>query len=216
MTRRTMTFRQASSAPPGCRGFTLLEVLVAVVILAILSTLAFGGYGQSVRQSTIARANMARMQAVQTTIRLLTQDFEQLAHRPVRDVLGDTLLPALQTDQNSETVVALTRSGWSNPIGLPRSAQQRVAYVLEENALRRDHWTVLDATLSNEVIQRPLLTGVISLEIRFMDQGRQWQVQWPPLGMPPTVATRARPIGVEIKLELEDYGEIVRLIEVGG
>jgi general secretion pathway protein J len=197
-------------------GFTLLEVLVSMAIFAILGVLAYGGYNNSAQQSAMARESMARLEEVQTAIRLLTQDFTQLAHRPVRDVLGDSLLPSIQSDENSDTVVVLTRSGWTNPAGLPRPALQRVAYVLEEQALRRDHWTVLDATLANEVIQRPLLEGVESLQLRYMDQNRQWQAQWPPLGMPPAIASRARPIAVEVTLELEDYGEIIRLIEVGG
>ncbi|HZF26989.1 MAG TPA: prepilin-type N-terminal cleavage/methylation domain-containing protein, partial [Steroidobacteraceae bacterium] len=76
------------------RGFTLIELLVAISIFVVLGVLAYGGYNNSVKQTEIARAAMKRLQQVQTTVRLLTQDFEQLAPRPVRDVIGDTRLPA--------------------------------------------------------------------------------------------------------------------------
>lgn len=197
-------------------GFTLVELLVAMAIFAILSALAYGGYNNSVMQTEIARANMARLEALQTTVRLLTQDFEQLAPRPVRDVLGDRTLPALLADERSENLFALTRSGWSNPAGLPRATLQRVSYVLEEGMLRREHFTVLDATLSNEPVKRELLDRVKSVGMRFMDNQKQWQDQWPPLNAPPATAARLRPLAVEINFDLEDFGEISRLVEVGG
>src|SRR5687767_10462021 len=94
-------------------GFTLVELLVAMVIFAILSVLAYGGYNTSAKQAAIARESMLRLQALQTTVRLFTQDFEQLAPRSVRDVLGSTRLPALKGDPGDATHVAiLTRAGW--------------------------------------------------------------------------------------------------------
>jgi general secretion pathway protein J len=197
-------------------GFTLIELLVAIFIFAIMAALAYGGYNVSSRQSALTRESMDRLMRVQTAIRLLTQDFEQLAPRPVRDVMGELQVPALQTSDGGTPVVTLTRNGWTNPAGLPRPALQRVAYVLDDNTLRREHWTVLDATLANGVVKRELLDRVEALEIRFLTGGDQWQVQWPPLGAPPEITGRMRPLAVEIKLKLEDYGEITRLVEVGG
>ena len=200
---------------PQGAGFTLIELLVAISIFVVLGVLAYGGYNNSVKQTEIARAAMKRLEQVQTTVRLMTQDFEQVAPRPVRDVIGDTRLPALFADgRGQSSLVSLTRSGWTNPGGLPRSTLQRVNYVLEDDKLRREHLTVLDATLSNEPVKRELLDKVKSVRIRFMDNQQQWQEQWPPLNAPPAQATRMRPLAVEVTLELEDFGEITRLIEV--
>ena len=198
------------------RGFTLVELLVAMAIFAILSMLAYGGYNEAVKGREIARASMARLEALQTTVRLLTQDFEQLAPRPVRDVLGDSRLPALLADQRGQNLFALTRAGWSNPAGLQRATLQRVAYILEDGKLRREHLTVLDATLASEPLKRELIDRVKSVRVRFMDRQKQWQEQWPPLNAPPATIARARPLAVEVRLDLEDFGEITRLIEVGG
>jgi len=198
------------------RGFTLVELLVAMAIFAILSMLAYGGYNEAVKGREIARASMARLEALQTTVRLLTQDFEQLAPRPVRDVLGDSRLPALLADQRGQNLFALTRAGWSNPAGLQRATLQRVAYILEGGKLRREHLTVLDATLASEPLKRELIDRVKSVRVRFMDRQQQWQEQWPPLNAPPATIARARPLAVEVRLDLEDFGEVTRLIEVGG
>ena len=188
-----------------------------MAIFAILSVLAYGGYNQSVKQSAIAHDSMKRLEALQTTVRLLTQDFEQIAPRPVRDVLGDARLPALLADKRDEHLFSLTRAGWTNPAGLPRPTLQRVSYLLDEDGkLIREHFNVLDATLANEPIKRELIDHVKSVQVRYMDGQKQWLDQWPSPNAPPATLARARPLAVEIKLDLEDFGEITRLIEVGG
>jgi general secretion pathway protein J len=203
--------------PTAIRGFTLVELLVALAIFAILSALAYGGYNNSVKQNEIARTSMKRLESLQTTMRLLTQDFEQMTPRPVRDVLGDGRLPALVADKRDQNLFALTRAGWTNPAGLPRPTLQRVSYVLDEDGkLFRQHFLVLDATLANEPVRRELIDRVTSLTLRYMDSQKQWQDQWPPLNAPPVTLARSRPLAVEIRLELEDMGAITRLIEVGG
>lgn len=198
------------------RGFTLVEVLVAVAIFTVIGVLAYGGYSNSALQAEIARGQMKRLEELQTTIRLFTQDFEQLAPRPVRDVLGQSRLPALSADRRAESLVTLTRAGWSNPAGLQRSTLQRVQYLLEEGTLRREHWLVLDATLADEPIRRDLISKVEEVNLRFMDGTKQWHEQWPPPGGPPAREMRARPLAVQVTITLEDFGEITRLIEVGG
>lgn len=198
------------------RGFTLVELLVAMAIFAILSMLAYGGYNEAVKGREISHASMVRLEALQTTVRLLTQDFEQLAPRPVRDVLGDSRLPALLADPRGQNLFALTRAGWSNPAGLQRATLQRVAYILEDGKLRREHLTVLDATLASQPLKRELIDRVKSVRVRFLDGHKQWQEQWPPLNAPPATIARARPLAVEVRLDLEDFGEVTRLIEVGG
>lgn len=205
------------------RGFTLVEVLVSVVIFSIVAMMAYGSYNLALRQSDIIKTQMARLREVQTTVRLLTQDFEQLSPRPVRDVLGQSLVPALNADAKSQILVALTRSGWTNPSGLSRSTLQRVQYVLDNGTLRREHWQVLDATLSNQPVRREILTKVRSIKFRYLDRNSNWTEQWPAPGAAPVGMMRSRPIAVEVTLELEDFGVseqptvlITRLIEVGG
>jgi hypothetical protein len=44
-----------------------------------------------------------------------------------------------------------------------------------------------------------------------MNDSRTWVDQWPPTG---SSALRSRPFAVQITLELEDWGHIVRVIEV--
>jgi general secretion pathway protein J len=199
------------------RGFTLVEVLVAIFIFAIVSAIAMGGYNELVKQSDIVDRGAARTRAIQSTMQRMNLDFTALEPRPVRQPLGDGLVPALRADEKStEELVEFTHSGWSNPAGVPRSTLQRVAYRIEDKKLIREYWLALDRTMSSEPESAVMLEDVKSVKFRFMDANRTWHDQWPPLGYSPADAPWVRPIAVEFTLDLEDWGELKRLVEVSG
>jgi general secretion pathway protein J len=198
------------------RGFTLIEVLVATVILAILSIMANRGVSETRLAVERTRAHMERVREVQRAVTLITADFRQLAPRPVRQLVGDGYRPALARDPNGIDLVELSRAGWPNTIGASRGTIQRVTYLLEDNKLIRRYWNVTDATLANEPVSRDLLTNVEAVRIRYMDPGRNWQDEWPPPGAAQEMALRARPLAVEVVITLSDYGQIRRVIEVPG
>lgn len=197
-------------------GFTLVEVMVAVFIFAIVAVIAMGGYNELVKQSEIASAGANRTRAIQSAMQRMNIDFTSLEPRPVREPLGDSVLPALRSDRRGQSLLELTHSGWSNPAGVPRSTLQRVAYRLEDDKLLREYWLALDRTMTSEPESAVLLEGVKRMELRFMDGNRSWHDQWPPLGYSAPDAPRVRPIAVEITIELEDWGELKRLVEVSG
>ena len=201
-------------------GFTLLEVLVAIAIFAVVGALALTGYNQLVRQSERAGETMARVRQVQIAVERLSQDLEQLEPRPTRDPLGQTVQSALIADVRTNTLLQFTRSGWTNPAGVQRSTLQRVAYRLEDGKLYRDYWMALDITLATEPVEVPLLEKVRSLKVRFLQANGQWTEQWPVAATSnaPTLvgASRFRPVAVEFALELEDWGLIKRTLEVAG
>jgi general secretion pathway protein J len=196
------------------KAFTLIEVLVALAIFGILSALAYGALSQTLLSAEMLNERMDRLQAIQKTIRHLSQDFIQLAPRPVRLELGDSIGPALQSDLRSEYAVELTRGGWSNPVVLPRGTLQRVAYRLEEDELVRYYWTVLDRTLSNEPIAVTILDGVEGLKLSYLLDNGDSIEQWPPPTAPGPLGLRQRPRAVEIILTLQDAGEIRRVVEI--
>lgn len=206
----------ARGLPARARGFTLLEVLIAVAIFVIVGALAMGGYNELVKQSEIVEASNKRSRQVQSAIQRLVQDFATLEPRPVREPLGESFRPALRADARSEELAELTHSGWSNPGGMPRSTLQRVIYRVEDKKLVREYWYVLDRTLSGDPARAVVLNNVERASFRFLDNNRRWHEQWPPIGYSAPDVLRLRPIAVEITLELEDWGEIKRLVEVAG
>jgi general secretion pathway protein J len=193
------------------RGFTLLEVLIAVAVFAVVGVMAYGGLQAVLAQQAIARDNADRFRELQFAVQQVSRDLLQMNPRPVREPLGDGYRAALYSDPRGEVLLEFTRGGWTNPLGQPRAAVQRVAYVLEEDRLLRQHWFVPDQTLGEEPVEREVLSGVQEVRLRFFGPGG-WSEEWPAggTGSDPSL----RPLAVEVTLELEDWGEIRRLLEV--
>jgi general secretion pathway protein J len=107
------------------RGFTLIELLVAIFIAAIVFALGYGGVSQGLREREALASGERRLTAVQTTLRLLVQDFSQLAQRPIRDPLGTTTLGTLVSNSSSFAGLAdtsSTRGAAPGPAASPSSA----------------------------------------------------------------------------------------------
>jgi general secretion pathway protein J len=196
------------------RGFTLLELLVAMFIAAIIFAMGYGSINQAVKNRVQLQEQQAKLSELQTAVRTMEQDFVQLAPRPIRQPVGSDFYPALMSSTTTQPVVALTRAGWSNPSGLQRPALQRVAYYFENGTLRREYWTVLDPTQASQPVKRDLMTHLKSVSLRFYSQGLTWGTQWPL--SPRADDYPSRPIAVEVTLETEDWGKVVRVIELPG
>jgi len=82
-------------------GFTLIELMVALFITAIMAALGYAILQQGLKSRVEIDQQAARLLAVQQTLRILEQDFELLQPRPVRDLLGNGYLPALYIPQGS-------------------------------------------------------------------------------------------------------------------
>lgn len=206
LTLATLKFRHA--------GFTLLELLVAITVFAIMSVMAYGGLSNVIDNSKGSEAAIQRLKALQTAVSTISRDITQISNRSIRDEFGNTQ-GFLQTNHNADLVMEFTRNGRRNPAGLARSSFVRVAYQLKENTLIRLSWPQLDRTSSVEPYESEIIDGVSSIDIRYKPDQGNWQTQWPPLNTN-TQAGTAGPtlIAVELTLELEDYGQIKRLFEV--
>ena len=199
------------------RGFTLLELLVALAVFSIMAVAAYSGLRNVLYTRAAVEEQNRRLAAVQLAVYRLEQDIEQATPRGVRDEYGEpqgALLGGALTDDR----LILTRAGWDNPLGQPRASLQRVAYRLRDGRLWRLHWPVLDRGGLIEPRETLLLERVRDFKVQFLDQD-DWRDDWPP----PSSSTDDRkpdpdrlPRAVEIRLTLEDWGEITRLLPLPG
>lgn len=143
MIKMEMRFKHCNSTNLE-RGFTLLELLVALSIFSILSVMAYGGLQTVISTKQSAEREAERISEIQLVMMRISNDLRQSVVRKIRDEYGD-FLPAMQSSQNGDETMAWTRAGYRNPAQLQRSNVQRVAYKLDKQKLLRITWPYLIA-----------------------------------------------------------------------
>ncbi|VAW78701.1 hypothetical protein MNBD_GAMMA15-2314 [hydrothermal vent metagenome] len=189
------------------RGFTLLELLVALSIFAAIGVMAWGGLSSVMRQQAQTEKYSDRMHDLQLAYRIFQRDLEQFVDRDIRNEFGD-VVPALVAGGNYRGV-EFSRIGHPNPANFLRSNVQRVAYLMDDTRLLRRSWRVLDRSQDTLPDEQMLVEGVQNFVMRYLDQNKNWQDRWPPaaaLGVSPTGSGPQWPLAVEVQLSLEDLG----------
>ncbi len=186
------------------RGFTLLEILVAIAIFSIMAVFAYSTLQQVLSMNQHLQKQADELAELQFLFGRFLEDVAQLTQRPIRDEFGATE-PALL---GSSQILKLTRSGWENPLESKRSNLQRVEWILEGKTLYRQYWTVLDRTRFNQPIKTTLLKDIEMLEFRYLDSNNVWQKEFPP--KPPAQTTIK---AVEISFSLKNWGKLHRIVE---
>ena len=111
-------------------GFTLLEMLGAITIFAVVSAMVYGGQVAVLKAKAVTERQALHLKQLQLAMLMLERDIGQHLLRPVRDDYGDSQ-PPMVADEYGDFRLTLSRAGWQNPLKLPRSTLQRVAYGLE-------------------------------------------------------------------------------------
>ena len=192
------------------RGFTLIEIVVALAVFAVVGTMAFTGLNGILKQQAALQQRSDQIKSLQLALKYLERDISQIIARPVRDQYGDRQ-PAFSADEDS--IMSFTYSGWRNPAGLSRSHLQRVAYeISEEEELIRHTWNRLDGAISEESRSVPLLVDVENFEWQFLNQGNVWETRWPPLNS--RQDNTSLPRAVSVSFSIQPWGKITRVIPV--
>lgn len=188
------------------RGYTLVEVLIAVTVFGVLTASAYVALDGLSRAALEHRQRSEELAALQLTVARFDADVRQLVSRPVRSFDGRQE-PALTGSRQSLTG---TRAGWANPSNLPRSHLQRFSWRFEGGEFFRLDWPVTDAAAGTRAWSEGMLDGLVQVGLRYRDPAGAWHEQWPP---PRATATPSSlPMAIELNLESRRFGAIRRLL----
>ncbi|ADV26793.1 general secretion pathway protein J [Pseudoxanthomonas suwonensis 11-1] len=182
-------------------GFTLVEVLVALSVFALLATAAVGVMAWSADQQGAVRARMERLAELQRAHALLEADLSQAALRRVRrgnGVAEASAFVAAPPGDRIRPLLGFVRHGWENPDAAPRASMQYVEYRLVDDRLERSTRPWLDGAASGP--PQVVLEGVESVRTHFHAY-RQWSDGW---GGGLTSLPRA----VMLEVQLRDLGRV--------
>lgn len=191
-------------------GFTLLEMLVALAVFAVLGLMSSQMVSRVLDVHKVASARGERLGELQRAMQLMQRDVLEIAPRSVRDEMGDSL-PVLRI--GTDTALELTRNGWRNPLGQRRSDMQRVAYVARDDTLYRYYWNVLDRAEDTKPVVQELLHDVTAIEVRAVDVSGNEHAFWP-LGGDLDGDPASRLVAIQVRLTVAPFGEITRLWDV--
>lgn len=192
------------------KGFTLLEVLVAIAIFAALSLSAYEVLNGVLRSSEISKEHDQSLTKLQRAMLIIEQDFSQITYRVSRD--GDldseelkVLSAGASLFDSEDQGIEFTRLGWANPFNLlPRSDLLKVRYRLKEGQLQRLYFLYPDTQAREEPQVQVLLEDIEKLGFRFWDG--EWKSQW--------TSAEQLPKGIEINFTSKHYAEIRRVFLV--
>jgi len=190
--------------PRRAAGFSLLELLVAVAVFAVVALLAWGGLDTLARSQHVLAAERARLRALQLGIGQLERDLRQAVARPARDASGNDLPALLGQPSALELTRLAPGSGWQSPL----PALERIAWRCRDGELQRLRWAVADRAANTPFTRETRLSGVSQCQWRYLD--RVPSATWPPRG----AALERLPRALELRFTLDGVGEVRRVIEL--
>jgi general secretion pathway protein J len=213
----------------GERGFTLIELLLAMSISALVAVIAYAGIATAIDASSAMQSQVQQLSDVQRTLDIVADDLLQVRARAITNGFGSQEA-ALHGGAYQDVLLELTRGGVANSLGLPRSELQRVRYVIDDQALWRQSWAVLDRTDENQAPQSALLLeGVTDISFAFLSataggntppdyygltgNAGYWENNWDSVQIA-SDAISPLPVAIKLSFTVENFGAVERIFEL--
>ena len=198
-----------NSLKKNAAGFSLIEVLLAIVIMAIIAQSSYMVMSGVITADQSIEEHTGRFVELQKAMAVMERDFTQMVPRQAR-FNGMNNKSAIEIGENmfqSEGFgISFSTGGNLNPGAiLPRGEVARVWYRLKEKRLQRATYPFPDTIVGFEPEYEDILSDVTSFKISCYKSG-MWTYDW-------TVKQNI-PEGIRLELELADYGKIDKVIYV--
>lgn len=186
------------------RGFTLVEALVAVAILALVALLAWRATAAMTDGEERLSVESARWQHLDALLTRLEADMRQALPRPARSgARSEPAWVAVPADAAGNTSLVFTRAG-PDAADEPGAGGQRVGYRWRDGHIDVLYWPRLDDTANSTPAAYALVDGVARFRVLQLSSDERWSPRWPLPG------AAAIPRGVRIEIVLADGSVIDR------
>ncbi|WP_428630616.1 type II secretion system minor pseudopilin GspJ [Sphingopyxis sp.] len=154
------------------RGFTLIEMLVALSLFAAIAAMGVGLLRSSVDTQDAVQGRLKAMGGVNRLRAVMANDLAQAVQRPTRGAAGEAV-PAFIGSANG---FAFVHAGAGSLDGNGRPNVERVAYALVGGEWRRSTQPMLDGTALGAGDR--LLSEIAAVAVRYRDQAGAWGENW--------------------------------------
>jgi general secretion pathway protein J len=217
--------------PLAQRGFTLLEVMIALVISALIAVMAFQSLDAADKGAQRTNEVLDEINRLDRAWQIIAADLRHVQMPLANDqnalFQGESLRSS--GENADQPVLFFKRRGWVNFANLPRSDLQLISYRVVEGKLWRDFMpeynrALADIEMEDDAFHQLLLNDVDDLQLRFLHQGiitskgksalegreyaDDWLQQWPDSSLQ---GAGGLPLAVEITIDIKGVGPSVRL-----
>lgn len=190
-------------------GLTLIELLVAVALLALITSMAYRGLDGVARSSERNLAEGDHWKSIAMLFERIASDVAQPSRRPVRDGAENAAsLPewwGRPANLTSDADPAATQLEFTRK-SPPGRDEVRLGYRLRDDKVELLLWPALDRSPGTQPEVYVLLEGVGSLRFRHLDSNGNWQDNWPIVGV-----REVLPRAVSVEVTLKDGVTLSRL-----
>lgn len=217
-------------------GLTLLEMLIALAITAIVAAMAYGFLASASTAKESIDDALDTVNSLETVFQLLSTDLNHVVDRqlpaaaaglgsldPAPAFMGGEVSRGAANVLLGDYIIRFVRDGWANPLQQQRSDLQRVGYRWVEGQLWRDYWPERNQPLDAQPTgTRLLIEDLEEIRIRFLPanaaelRDEAWLEHWPPESDSNAMTDGSLPVAVELTLSLEDVGEVQRIFSLPG
>ncbi|MCU1717743.1 type II secretion system minor pseudopilin GspJ [Pseudomonas sp. 5P_3.1_Bac2] len=186
------------------RGFTLLEVIVAIAIFSLLGLATYQLLDRVLRSDQRLSQHEQQLRQLQRAFSVLERDLQQARRQPLLDDPSHT-----QALISRPSGFSLVRGGWRNPLQAPRSEQLQVSHHWQDGLWLREAQGMAPA--SEQSSQQQLLMGVQLHSLRFIDGTGASHEYWPAGN-----EAMSLPAAIEIELDAPGFAQMRRVIALPG
>lgn len=191
------------------QGFTLLEILIALVVFAILASLTSSAMYNAFHTQKHVAQQAERLNTLQLAITLIERDTEQAVERAVRGNEMHIFPPFVGQAQYLE----FTRTGIANPQATEkRSTLQRIAYLCKDHQLIRRSWETLDTVDRNRYEDRPILDDLEDCQFAYLNDNLQVLPEWFANALQQNQRKEPFPKAIQLSLTLKNWGKMSFLL----
>lgn len=195
------------------RGFTLIEVLIALTVFAILASITSSTLYYAFNTRTRVAEQSEQLSTLQLAISLIQQDTRQTIERAIRG--NDMRLFPIFVGRPE--YLEFTRDGVVNPGSLEkRSNLKRIAYLCQGDTLIRRTWASLDPINRNVYADKPLINKLSDCHFGFLNQNLEVFPEWRADAVNQSQNKESLPKAVQINLTIKKQGEINLLFIIPG
>lgn len=194
-------------------GFTLIEILIALAVFAILATITSSVLYNAFTTRSRVNEQSERLNELQFAISLIQQDTSQTVDRPIRS----NEMQLLASFIGQKIYVEFTRDGDVNPGSLEkRSTLKRVAYTCQQGTLVRRTWESLDIINQKKYEDKILLKNLTNCNFGYLNQNLQVLPEWREQAV--TLSQRKEPFpkAIQFNLTLQNQEDINLLFILPG